>query len=417
MQQQAAPATQSANHLDVSVVIPCFEQADLLDRAIESLLAGSRVPAQIVVIDDGSREPVTSRFSDRPEVAIHRQANAGLAAARNAGLAQCRCGQVLFLDADDWMEGSGLADLAAIGAGAGVVIGAYREVFSDGTPAKDVFPYPGDVPRRLAFGNLGPPHIFLWPTDVVRALDGFRPIIGGHEDYDLVCRAAAAGQRFVSVHRVVANYWKAPGSMSTKVALMDASRAEVWAAYAQQWLANDQVTADQMVELVAGALALPAASWRDDRVQSAVRALVARLGDTNQSVDAAQALVGIHSMLVLAVQAQTAPRAQDPGAAERYLQQAIEWLATLPIAERLDVRPAVFAVFQQALLLPAASARRVIRACQVAAGVGDFHRVQRLALVLARRPIPRTLRPILLQAVRTAAVARRNQDSRVGSDH
>src|SRR6185503_18598628 len=70
---------------------------------------------EVVVVDDGSTDPATiAAFDALTEVTKIRQANAGLAAARNAGLARCRGRYVVPLDADDLLPPAFVG--AAVGA-------------------------------------------------------------------------------------------------------------------------------------------------------------------------------------------------------------------------------------------------------------------------------------------------------------
>ena len=85
-----------------SVVIPAFNSAATLARAIESVRAQSWPAHEIIVVDDGSTDAtaeVAGRFED---VRLLRQKNSGVATARNAGAAAARGDWLAFLDADDW---------------------------------------------------------------------------------------------------------------------------------------------------------------------------------------------------------------------------------------------------------------------------------------------------------------------------
>jgi Glycosyl transferase family 2 len=88
--------------LSVSVIIPTFNRAEFIAATIESLLAQTRLPDEIIVVDDGSNDDtpsILSRFG--APVVVVRQANGGEAAARNAGLDIARSDAVIFLDSDD----------------------------------------------------------------------------------------------------------------------------------------------------------------------------------------------------------------------------------------------------------------------------------------------------------------------------
>lgn len=91
----------------VSVIIPCYNQARYLAESIASVLAACRHPLEIIVVDDGSTDQRTGRHLAEAEqmassvVRIHRQANQGLSAARNSGIALARGQFIQLLDADD----------------------------------------------------------------------------------------------------------------------------------------------------------------------------------------------------------------------------------------------------------------------------------------------------------------------------
>ena len=88
--------------MDVSCIIPCYNAERFLGEAIESVIAQTLSPAEIIVIDDGSTDgsaAVAARYADRVEYL--RQENAGPAAARNRGIELTHGNFVAFLDADD----------------------------------------------------------------------------------------------------------------------------------------------------------------------------------------------------------------------------------------------------------------------------------------------------------------------------
>lgn len=93
---------------DISVVIPAYNAGRFVGEAIESVLTQSLPPDEIIVVDDGSEDETAVVVRKMPSVTYHYQANAGQAAARNAGLALAKCDLVAFLDADDLMKPSRL---------------------------------------------------------------------------------------------------------------------------------------------------------------------------------------------------------------------------------------------------------------------------------------------------------------------
>ena len=86
----------------VSVVIPTHNRAQILGRAIESVLAQTYRNLQIVIADDGSSDDTRSiAESYGPRITYVRQANAGVSAARNFGMRHSRGEFIAFLDSDD----------------------------------------------------------------------------------------------------------------------------------------------------------------------------------------------------------------------------------------------------------------------------------------------------------------------------
>ena len=86
-----------------SVVIPAFNAAATLARAIDSVRAQSWPAHEIIVVDDGSSDDtadIARRFGDA--VRLIRQRNGGVSVARNAGAAAATGDWLAFLDADDW---------------------------------------------------------------------------------------------------------------------------------------------------------------------------------------------------------------------------------------------------------------------------------------------------------------------------
>ena len=89
----------------ISVIIPAWNRAREVCRAIDSALAQTRPPLEVIVVDDGSTDEtpeVLARYGDR--IRALRQENQGVAAARNAGIAAARGDLLAFLDSNDaWL--------------------------------------------------------------------------------------------------------------------------------------------------------------------------------------------------------------------------------------------------------------------------------------------------------------------------
>ena len=95
---------------DVSVIIPAYQAEDTIARALDSVLAQTALPAEIIVIDDGSQDrtrDVVSAYVAKEiacDIRLFEQKNLGAGAARNRGLVASTNTLVAFLDADDeWL--------------------------------------------------------------------------------------------------------------------------------------------------------------------------------------------------------------------------------------------------------------------------------------------------------------------------
>jgi glycosyltransferase involved in cell wall biosynthesis len=133
----------------LSVVVTCFNQARFLADAIESVLAQCYPRREVLVVDDGSTD-TTGAVARRYPVRYLWQPNAGLASARNAGIAATGGALLAFLDADDRLLPDALQ--AGVGChrehgGCGLVYGSY--VYVDGAGRRLAAPV-----RRRPVGDL-----------------------------------------------------------------------------------------------------------------------------------------------------------------------------------------------------------------------------------------------------------------------
>jgi glycosyltransferase involved in cell wall biosynthesis len=123
----------------ISVVIPSYNYAHLLPRALDSVLSQWSEGIELIVVDDGSTDNTAHWLQSKATQDLRVQAliqpNAGAAAARNAGIAAAKGEFVLPLDADDELCPGALT--ALLGAlieqpQAGVIIGGHVSVFATG---------------------------------------------------------------------------------------------------------------------------------------------------------------------------------------------------------------------------------------------------------------------------------------------
>ena len=209
----------------VSVVIPCFNQARFLGDAIESALAQTYTPVEIVVVDDGSTDDTAAVAARFPGVRYVRRENGGLSAARNTGLRESRGAYLTFLDADDLLLPRAIEvalDRLEASPECAFVSGRFRYVDADGV--LELVDVPPKVPADPYLAFLRGNHIGMHATVVYRrapleAARGYDESLPACEDYDLFLRLAA-DHPVLRHDEVVADYRQHASNMSRDLTLM-----------------------------------------------------------------------------------------------------------------------------------------------------------------------------------------------------
>ena len=227
----------------VSVIIPTHDRAPVIARAVDSVLAQEDVDLEVIVVDDGStddtRQVIASRYGGDARVVYVFQEQAGVAGARNTGMARARRDLVAFLDSDDvWRPGKlalqlaclarlpevGMiwTDMNALDADGEVVPGSslrsiftfragFEELFAHRMALSEVAPgqtgtlYWGDVYDGIVVGNLVLPSAAILTRARLQEVGGYDetlPVSG--EDFDFFLRTCRAGPvAFVDVPTVL----------------------------------------------------------------------------------------------------------------------------------------------------------------------------------------------------------------------
>jgi glycosyltransferase involved in cell wall biosynthesis len=191
----------------VSVVIPAYNGQEYIREAIESVLAQTYRPIEVLVVDDGSpisMEEAVSGFG--PEVRYLRQKNGGTASARNLGLRSSNGEFIALLDQDDlWLprklerQVPRFAEDPRIG-----LVTAWMEVFDSATgETKGTFYPAAEMTVHDILGHELPPvQTMIFRRSALEKIGGFDASLRGTDDWDVNIRIAAE-YRVVTVGEVL----------------------------------------------------------------------------------------------------------------------------------------------------------------------------------------------------------------------
>ncbi|HMN97893.1 MAG TPA: glycosyltransferase family A protein [Miltoncostaeaceae bacterium] len=203
--------------LPVSVIIPAFNRAALLGRALESVAAQRpALPAEVIVVDDHSDDDTAAVARAHGATVIRHDRNRGAAAARNTALEAARQPWIAPLDSDDEWLPHHLATLWALRAGHVLVAGAAMQLGDHGSggllhgPDRDRIVRYGDPERILAPYNPIPASAVLVQRDAVLAAGGYDTGLRYAEDWDLWIRVLERGTAIQSP-QVITRYHRHPG--------------------------------------------------------------------------------------------------------------------------------------------------------------------------------------------------------------
>jgi glycosyltransferase involved in cell wall biosynthesis len=232
----------------VSVIVAAYNASKTIDETIRSVLGQTRQDFEIVVVDDGSTDDTGSLvayWSADPRIRLHRQENAGPAAARNAGIVLALGEYLSMLDSDDlWLpcylermvqalqespqSGFAYTDAWALEQASGRIRRA--TAMSRQRPPKRTLPAAAFlealVQRNFVFNAV------TVRRDVLERVGSYDPEIPQAEDYELWLRFCAAGHTGVRVQGPLAIYRVHDGSLSRDelgllTGLRDAYRAVI----------------------------------------------------------------------------------------------------------------------------------------------------------------------------------------------
>lgn len=187
----------------VTVLIPAYNAAGTIERALESALSQSYEPKEVVVVNDASTDEtskIVMQYASEGVTLINLDENLGVCGAMNAGLEKAAGDYIAFLDADDeWRTGKLEKQLAVLQQNPELIFvtcdGDFLE--ADGTVADTVYSEPSvDGPDAwktlLAYSFVAKPCVVAQKAAIL-SCGGFKQDLRLAEDQDMWIRLAAMG--------------------------------------------------------------------------------------------------------------------------------------------------------------------------------------------------------------------------------
>jgi glycosyltransferase involved in cell wall biosynthesis len=202
----------------VTVIIPTYNRADLLPRALDSVLAQTFKDFEVLVIDDASTDntsEVVQGYQDDRVRYLCQEENRGVSAARNRGLREAQGEFIAFLDSDDeWLSNKlecQVARYSALPDDVGLVYTGFETVRDGGAATTHKPDLSGDLFSYLLQRN------FIYPTSgmmvkhsVVSEVGYFDEEMPANEDWDYYVRIARE-YRIEYVDDVLMRYYAVSG--------------------------------------------------------------------------------------------------------------------------------------------------------------------------------------------------------------
>ena len=203
----------------ISIVMPVLNGEEYIAEAIDSALAQTLPPAELLVVDNGSSDDTIAIASAYPApVRVLSQDFPSASAARLTGAAEVTGDAIMFLDADDILGENVLEELAKVIAKHPDAIAACewkRYEMQDGKwqvgPATCAPRKAGqDALSAWLSGWYHPPCCVLWSQTAYEKSGGWDPEVANNQDGDIVMRALVAGVSFVRTTGGISYYRRIP---------------------------------------------------------------------------------------------------------------------------------------------------------------------------------------------------------------
>jgi len=281
----------------VSVVLPTYNRARTLGRAINSVLGQTFRDLELIVVDDSSTDDsktVVSGFNDPRIHYVRHDVNRGANAARNTGIKISRGEYLAFQDSDDeWLPEKLEKQVNLLAAADGAVDVVYTGCLrwkGDGAtyiPGEHVAVKEGDVHRQLLTGNFITTQTVLARRCCLVECGLFDEEMPRLQDWDLWIRVARR-KRFAYINEPLALAYHSPGGISDNAAAYGDALARIINKYQDDYNLYPQIKSRILrlyafIKISGGETALARkylwkSFWANPNVKSMILWLVTLLG-------------------------------------------------------------------------------------------------------------------------------------------
>jgi len=185
--------------MNISIVIPCKNEAGIVNRLLESLTKQTLLTDEVIIVDSNSTDTTVAdalSFADRLPVKVITATEKGVARARNAGGREATGDMIIFADADTILPPTFIQAAVAM-ANKGTIVGGF-------TARMDSTKFSVRLGARVMNGYVRLMAKTPWPIaftclfsskEAFTKLEGFDPLLFIMEDYDYILRAKRLGYK------------------------------------------------------------------------------------------------------------------------------------------------------------------------------------------------------------------------------
>jgi glycosyltransferase involved in cell wall biosynthesis len=241
----------------VSVIIPTFNRAEKVVRAVSSVISQNFTDHEIIVVDDGSTDGTKDALAKfmRKIKYIHVQSNLGVSSARNTGIKESTAKFISFLDSDDYWLPKKLAEqISFINCNPKVLVCQTEEIWIRNgrrvNPQKKHLKPSGDIFLPSLKLCLVSPSAVMLKRSVLKQVGLFDETLPACEDYDLWLRISCRYPVYLIKRPLVVREGGNPDQLSARYTGMDRFRIKSLAKLIKSGVLNERQLQSTYKELL-----------------------------------------------------------------------------------------------------------------------------------------------------------------------